>query len=206
MMVAVLITSLICIVLWELFGSGSRAAVYGTWYSARTAELRTGLRMIREDLAKATYTSVITPTNVTVNDGPAFSDHYIGYHGGKTTLPGSLDLITYHICRPDRTAMPTTENQQPADIAVKLSASGTNLHYTRASAGGAVNDVKPEDLYDRDLIRDVEWIEITLTPQATGDSTGTLAIRVKCKYPTEPQKGCEETTTCKLNLTYKTIP
>lgn len=209
MLVAMFITSLISVVLWNLFGSGSRAAAYGTWHSSRVQELRQCLRMVREDLSKATYKSEITPTAVTVHDTAADSAYFIGHRPGQTNLPGTVDFLDYHICRPDRTAMP--ENVQPADIRVKLSANVTTLHYERSSVSGAV---KPEDLYDRDVVRDVMEVEIKLTPQVTGDtdgsqakgdSTGTLSIRIKCRYPTDPSRFAEESTTCKLNLKWRTI-
>ncbi len=214
MMIAVVITALIMTMLWELFGSGSRAAAYGTWYSSRVQELRTTLRMIREDLAKATYPSVMDPAGhpkVKVTDSDA--TFYIGRHDGKTTFPTTADLLQYHICRPDMTKMP--ENVPPADLLVTLKAAGTIVKYTRKGQSGSYG---PEDEYNpdglKDTIHDVDFVEITLNPnkpgdadgsQATGDSTGTLTVKIHCTFPFDKNKGAEETTNCKLNIKYKTL-
>ena len=213
MLVAMFITSLVCIVLWDLFGSGTRAMAYGTWYSSRIAELRTTLRILREDLAKATYPSVIKLSRPSVTVTDTDPNFYVGYHPGKTTFPFTGNLLLFHICRPDRTAMP--EATPACDILGTLEGAGAIGRYSRKGQSGTYG---PEEEYNPakllDTVHDVDFVEVTLIPnvvgdadgsQATGDSTGTLTLKIHCTYPWDKQKGCEETTNCKLNIKYKTI-
>lgn len=199
MMVATLLTALIMIMLWKLIGSGSQAAAYGTWYSSRIAELRNGLRMAREDLAKSTYPSVITPTTVTVTEADA--NFYIGYKTGQTPAGGTVDILRFHICKPDRSSMPAPENLPLADITCTLQMRGTVLHYEKAGTG----DVKPEETFDRDLIRDVEWVKCDLIEKNGTDGEASLVITVRVRHPWQLEKGAEERTVAKLAIKRKTI-
>lgn len=197
-MVATLLTSLIMMMLWKLVGSGSQAAAYGTWYSSRIAELRTGLRMIREDLAKATYQSTITPTAVTVIENDA--THHIGY---KNTLPqidltgGTFNILEFHICKPDRTAVGGAAG---VDITCTLQARGTSLHYTKAGAGAL-----PEETFDKDIIRDVQWVKCELLEPNGPLNEGSLVITVRVRHPWQTEKGAEEKTLAKLAIQRKPL-
>lgn len=195
MLVAVSITSLIMILLWNLFGSGSRSVAYGTWYSSRTAELRTFLRMFREDLAKATYPSKIEPSKITVTDSDP--EHHVGYKKGRTTLTrggGAQELLRFHICKPDRTAM-TDAPLQPADILCVVEAKGNVIHYKKSGTG----DVRAEETFDKDVIRDVEWVDLALR-ETSADVEATLVIKIRVVHPTEKGKGGEETTTARIGI------
>src|SRR5687768_10238657 len=80
MLVAVALTSLVMIFMWNLFVSGSKSMAYGTWYSGSIAQLRRSLTMLRQDIGKATYPSLVQQTNINVTDGdPNF---YIGMKSG----------------------------------------------------------------------------------------------------------------------------
>lgn len=199
-LVATLLTSLIMIVLWNLVGSGSKAAAYGTWYSSRIAELRNGLRMLREDLAKSTYPSTITPSSVNVTEGDA--NFHIGYKKDQTDLTGgNIDILVFHICKPDRSAMPAPENYPKADITCTLQARGTVLHYTKAGTG----NVKPEETFDKDLIRDVQWVKCELIENNGTDGEASLVVTVRVRHPFQTEKGAEERTVAKLAIKRKTI-
>lgn len=196
-LVSTLLTSLILTMLWQLFGSGSKATAYGTWYSGRIAELRNGLRLLREDIGKATYASTITPTSVTVVDTD--TNKHIGYKNSATPIMltgGTQDLLVFHIQKPDRTAMPAPDNLQPADITCTLQARGTTLHYTKSGTGS----VLAEETIDKDLIRDVEWVQFTLSENNGPDGEASLQIHVRCKHPQQPEKGVDEKTVAKCGI------
>lgn len=199
MMVGTLLTALIITMLWQLFGSGSKAMSYGTWYSGRIAELRNGLRMIREDLAKSTYASTITPVAVTVDEATVAK--HIGYKAGRTNAGGLVDILVFHIQKPNRTAMPPPDNQPAADITCTLQMRGTTLHYTKTGTG----NVLAEETIDKDLIRDVDWVECTLTENNGVDGEGSLQVHVRVKHPTQPEKGADEKTVAKLGIRRRTL-
>ena len=65
---------------------------------------------------------------------------------------GNIDILVFHIQKPNRTAMPAPDNTAAADITCTLQARGTTLHYTKTGTG----NVLAEETLDKDLIRDVE--------------------------------------------------
>lgn len=217
MLVAVALTSLVMIFMWNLFISGSKSIAYGTWYSGSIQQLRRGLTMLRQDIAKATYPSKIEPRNITITETP---DFYFGYKDLPAAAPlqltaggGTTQILHFWICRPDNT-VPGTVNDEDR-IECTLEARGTKLHYTRRRTVGNVDETGEDaEELNKDIIEDVKSISLVLTrqnatdadgSQAKGDSTGVLTLTVRTVHPIEKAKGAEETTTAKLNIRYKPI-
>lgn len=202
MLVAVVVTSLVVVLMWNLFIGGSRSFTYGTWYSARTRELRDGLRMLREDLGKASVPSDITATAVNLTDTPPF---HIGYKTGSPfnirTNTGTVVLLNWFICKPSKN-LPGEPAVAQTQIEAKLEARGRNLFYSKVQRAGSP---PAEELYNKVLIEDVAEVTIGYTALDTAEAVGTLAIGVKCEHLQAPEKGANQSTTARLPVKVKTI-
>jgi prepilin-type N-terminal cleavage/methylation domain-containing protein len=191
-------------IIYNLWGFGAKSFEYGTWFSNSTAQLRTGLRILREDLSHASYPCVVFPTSVSFNTtDPNFQ---LKYRAGTyvTTPTAVTTLLDFVICRADRSHLPDSPNVHGLVLRATLTAEGTTLHYTKQKEppGPPGDTPGPGDLIDRDLILDVESVQITgnQAPAGTaGDLPGTLQITIKTHCPISTHSGAEESTSCKVS-------
>jgi hypothetical protein len=203
-LLALLLFSLVMIGMWNLVSTGTRQMAYGTWYSSTIAEIRTGLARLREDLGRASFPSVITPTNVTVQDvdtnGLSYRDGLTNVEGNAGTLP----IMSFLICKPKREGFPDAADNRPeTKIRVTFEARGNVLYYKKAPEPGTT--AAPGDLYDRILIRDVRSINLAVRAAKVGDQLGVVDIEIKTVYPTDKKREVGEKTTAKLAVKYKTL-
>jgi hypothetical protein len=207
-LMALTVSCIMAVVLWELWISGSRSQAYGTWMTKTTSEVRNGLRKLSEDLGHASYPSVVTPIQVTIDDTDPFRVAIFGYVADATAPvrfdlnanTGTRELLNFAVCRADRHLLPDYTTVDGIRIRCILEARRNVLYYRKAKEG-AGDDPLSGELFDAPLIRDGDWVEL-LYKQAPAEAglSGTLSIRIRARYPFEANRGVEETIVARIPI------
>lgn len=190
-LIASALMSALLIGAWRIYVASARGAERAAWYTRSEVELRNALRMLREDLARASYASTLH-----INQ-PAEID--------RTTLarylPGRLEagedvdetLLTWYVCRPDRNELGDPGPDPAERMVCTLSLKGNVLHYTRTGSFGGSRDL------ERELVHQVEWVEVSRN--ATGDpDVNTCTLKVKTVHPTHSRTGVEMDVSAKVEV------
>jgi hypothetical protein len=141
---------------------------------------------VREDLARASYPSVVNGAATDVTKGAA---NEVALRRGKTVLTkgGSGTLLQWKICKPSINAMGITRAGEQADC--ELSFESFNLRYRR-SAMGAIDKV---------IVYDVEYVEFG-TEDGTDADKKLVVITVGTRHPHYEQTKIVERAEAKVEV------
>jgi hypothetical protein len=212
-LIAGLLMTVIFIGLWNLFTGGSKMMDYGTWYSATTSEVKVGLRKLREDIGKANYPTVISPTGIDDNGGvtkPGYEVEFKPLTNLAGAAPGAkVKILHFFLCRPEKKDFtPSSENQTPEEIECFLESEGRTLRYRKVAKVGSPG---AEELYNKVFMRDVDEVKIDRRDlKAAGktgaDLVGMVDITITCAHQVYKDKmKVKETTTARVAVAQKQL-
>jgi prepilin-type N-terminal cleavage/methylation domain-containing protein len=168
-LIATAVMSLAAFVVYEIFYSGAKTTAVGMWRSHSTQELRNGLRLIREDLARATYPSKVTDSGT---EWPDRDSHHCKIISGRTEAFSDGVVLSFFICSPEVNV--GGETQSAAEIThCQLSVEGNKLHYTREGTM-KLNKI---------LVNDLEYIDISSEASSDNVEKNTITIEIGTKHP-----------------------
>lgn len=204
-LVSTAVLAVMVLMVWQLASGTLRAFSTGAWYSATTRELRTGLIRVAEDLSRASYPSVLTPTTMVISLDD--DRHFTHLRTGKTDLARApagqtLPLIAFWLCRPHRTGLPEGQNSERLQIQARLEARGSTLHYRKVAHFG---EPLPRDLFDADLVHNVASITIDLPDRSPGNGRRAVRIRMRTANPGDPRQSAEQVITARIAVDVKPL-
>jgi len=180
------IMSIAAVGIYELFFSGAKTAAVSMWRSASNIELRNGLRLISEDLGRASYPSV-------VHDGGTDIDRDVKctIQGGRTDVRagGAGTLLDFYMCKPEITVAGT--GRAGERIHCTLEVEGRTLRYRRDSG--------PTPL-DKVIIHDVDYVELGSTPAADDPEKNLVSIEIGTVHPSFDTTKVVERTEAKVEV------
>jgi len=187
-LIATAIMLVACIGVYELFYSGARTAAVGMWYSKSNIELRNGLRLIRDDLSKASYPSVVTDSDTIVTKTP---DYFVNIISGRTDVAsgGGGTLITFHMCKPQLNVAGIAPKASE-DVLCQLIVDNKQLRYVRSGGANPMNKI---------IISDVNFVE--LSSEFSSDANKQLiSIEIGTIHPLFEQSKVSEKTGAKVEV------
>ncbi len=187
------ILSIVFVVVWQLYRAGARSAELTAWHTKCQQQLRNGLRLIRDDLARASYPSIVGPTSVSVTKvGRGFR-----YHKGKVDLAeggGDTPLMDFYICKPQRAGFGGSDDESGETIHATLTARGNTVVYKKEGAADAARNL------DQVLFDEVEWLELDGPDSAPAEKSTTIVIKARTIHKIWKQSGVLEQTQPKLEV------
>lgn len=192
-LVEILVASAIFLVasvgVYNLFMSGARTTAVSMWYSKSNIDLRNGLRMVREDLMKASYPSTVADGETVIRRD---AQYMLRAADGRTELAGATGgggtLLSFTMCKPEVNVAGVTS--AGSEVSCSLEADGNKLRYRR----GGANPV------DRVIISDVDYVEITRQPHPDDAEKQLVTIEVGTVHPVYPQSKVAEKTSAKVEV------
>lgn len=210
MLIASAVTTVMMIMLWRMWSTTSQATEFGTWYTTRLSEMRTGIRKLREDVGKANYPTTIKQDDI--DDTKAGTEEYFFKYKASVDLSTNaagnrIPILRWYICKPTKQGLPGTPDEAGDEILCTLDAVGKNLHYKKERKAGTVN---PEELYDKVLIHDAIKVEVAVRDNPDNvkgaDVRGAADITVEVAHPVYPEKKrARETTTARVAVPQKPL-
>lgn len=191
--IASLVLSLVVVIAWRLFMTGAKSAELAAWHTKCQQQLRNGLKLLRDDIAHASYPSEVGPTAVNVTR-PGFG---FKFHPGQVTLSdgaASTALAEFWICRPTKTGFGAAEDDPGERIHATLATDGNTVRYKKE---GAVN---PAHNCDRVLFDEVDYVKLEGPASAPAEKASTCAIEVKTVHKIWKQSGVIERTVAKVEV------
>ncbi len=162
------VLAVLCLGLWQVFGSASRSGVQSLWYAKAENQARSALALLRNDMAKATAPSRVTASDVDRSEwsNPEF---HLRHPSGSDPIElasggGEVELLRFHICEPEVATGDASVDKPGSRTLCVLRAFGTTLNYYRSGGSGATPDM------NQDLVEDVKSIKIEVRP-AEGTTT-----------------------------------
>jgi len=162
-LVAAAILTLASVGIYNLFFSGAKTAVVGLWRSKCNQDLRNGLRLIREDLARATYPSVVTDTGT---EWPDRDSHHCTIIPGRTEVGSDATLLSFYMCTPDFDIAGETKPGEKTYC--QLAIEGNQLRYTREGTQ-AMNKI---------LVHDLEYVDLSSEVSTANVEKNTITIEI----------------------------
>lgn len=167
-LIAAAIMSIATVAVYNLFFSGAKTAAVGMWRSKSNQDLRNGLRLIREDLARATYPSV-------VNDGgtewPDRENHHCTIIPGRTDAGSDATLLSFYMCTPELNIGGVAKAGDKTHC--QLSVEGNKLRYTRE---GTQN-------MNKILISDFDYVDISSEASAENVEKNNVTVEIGTIHP-----------------------
>ncbi|MBI3890077.1 MAG: hypothetical protein HY303_00950 [Candidatus Wallbacteria bacterium] len=196
--VAVLVLSLVVIIAWRVFTTAAKSAELSAWHTKCQQQLRNGLKLLRDDLAHASYPSIVGPTAVQITKaGRGFK-----FHKGKVDCAGGAadtPLLDFYICKPKRQGFDAvTDAKNPGlEIHATLATKGNTVVYKKV---GATGPDAPVLNCDRVLFDEVDYIALDGPASAPAETSTTCSIQIKTIHKFWKQSGVVEQTMPKVEV------
>jgi hypothetical protein len=190
---AVALLCVVMVVAWQLFRTSALSAAKTAWHTKCQQQLRNGLRLLRDDLAKASYPSVVGPTSVTVSKaGKGFR-----YKKGKLTLTeagGETPLMGFYICKPKKTGFGGPDDAPGDTIHATLTAKGNTIVYRKEGA------TDPNHNLDKVVFDEVDFVNLDGPDSMPAERSTTILLEVKTIHKIWLQSGVLERTNPKIEV------
>lgn len=187
------ILSIVFVIVWQLYRAAALSAEKTAWHTKCQQQLRNGLRLLRDDLARASYPSVVGPTSVTVTKaGRGFR-----YHKGKVELTegsGETPLMDFYICKPRRAGFGGSDDDPGEVIHATLTARGNTVVYKKDGAADPVRNL------DQPLFEEVEWLELDGPDSAPSERSTIIQVKARTIHKIWRQSGVLEQTQPKIEV------
>ncbi len=188
-LVEVLIGSCVLVVLfagcWMLFSTVRRMNDISTWQTARQVEMRVGLQMVREDLMRACYPTIVDRASSEVVQE---ASHRLFFKDGGPHVLSSApagEYLRFYACKPSKNC--GTSSDTPGNVMeCKLSVEGTSLRYERihGPVPGITGNEPDMPAFNKLIINDVAELNIQLSSTASAEYTMNFCtMSVRCLHP-----------------------
>jgi hypothetical protein len=184
-LIASAVMTLFSLAVYNLFFSGAKTAAVGMWRSKSNQELRNGIRLIREDLARATYPSVVT-------DGgtlwPDRENHHCTMVSGRTEAGLDAPVLSFFICTPELNVAGVAKAGEKTNCQLKVE--GNNLRYLRE---GTMT-------MDKIVVSDLEYIDISSEVSSENVEKNNVTIEIGTIHPLYKNVKVVEKTVAKVEV------
>lgn len=167
-LIASAIMTLASVAVYNMFFSGAKTAAVGMWRSRSNQDLRNGLRLIREDLARATYPSVVTDSGT---QWPDRENYHCTVIPGRTEAGLDAPVLSFHICTPELNVAGVSKAGEKTHC--QLTVEGDKLRYSRE---GTLT-------MDKVIVRDLEYIDISSEVSAENVEKNNVTIEIGTIHP-----------------------
>ncbi len=178
-LIAVMLTAVVFYVLFNIFRTGNRMAVVGAWQSARQSELRVGLQLLRDDLARASYPSTVRLRGVDVDES-----YKLKYKSSEVVSPGQ-DVLVFYISNPAIPAQGKNGCVMRCSLSTEEGRGGLmKVRYKRELESGDEAEARMPAC-NKVIFNDVEKIAVEKQESEASElsSANVLKIRVWMRHP-----------------------